>query len=78
MKKYFSFAISLAFFSLKLKLKEIAINMREQNKTYEDEIKRLEEENQSLETVRKIQEKDADTEKAAYEALVSDFYLAIR
>ena len=52
--------------------------MREQNKRYEDEIKRLEEENQSLETVRKIQEKDADTEKAAYEALVSDFYLAVR
>lgn len=54
-------------------MKQVAINMRDQNKTYEDEIKRLEEENQSLETVRKIQEKDAETEKANYKALVSEF-----
>ena len=46
------------------------MNMREQSKTYEDEIKRLEEENQSLETVRKIKEKDAEAEKATFEALV--------
>ena len=61
-------------------MKKIAVNAHEQAKSNEVEIKRLEEENQSLETVRKIQEKDAENEKAELESLVkkiSVFYFLL-
>ena len=59
-------------------LKTIAKNLHEQYKTTEhesqllqEEYQKLKEDNQSLETIRKIQEKDAATEKSALESLVS-------
>ena len=49
----------------------MAINLKDQCQTYEEDFKKLKEENQSLETVRKIKEKDAENEKAVLEAVVS-------
>ena len=47
------------------------MNIKDQCQSYEEDLKKLKEENQSLETVRKIKEKDAENEKAVLEAVVS-------
>ena len=52
--------------------------MREQNQMYEEDIKKLKEENESLEMIRKIKEKDAETEKATLEATVRFFMLSTK
>uniref|UniRef100_A0A7M5WYY8 CAP-Gly domain-containing protein n=1 Tax=Clytia hemisphaerica TaxID=252671 RepID=A0A7M5WYY8_9CNID len=52
------------------KLKQMAVNLKNQCQTYEEDFKKLQDENQSLETVRKIKEKDAENEKAVLEAVI--------
>uniref|UniRef100_A0A7M5X0B5 CAP-Gly domain-containing protein n=1 Tax=Clytia hemisphaerica TaxID=252671 RepID=A0A7M5X0B5_9CNID len=52
------------------KLKQMAVNLKNQCQTYEEDFKKLQDENQSLEAVRKIKEKDAENEKAVLEAVI--------